>query len=72
MLPATSDPTNKIIKIKNKTLATPSTLAAIPANAKIPAMTAIVMKTTDQRNITKDLMFTINQYPRTAQSYHKQ
>jgi hypothetical protein len=55
-LPAISDTTNKAVKMKNRTLATPTTWVAIPANPKIPAMIAIIMKTIDQRNITKDLI----------------
>ncbi|GFD93065.1 hypothetical protein KUL156_51070 [Alteromonas sp. KUL156] len=42
---------NKIIKIKNAILANPAAAPAIPPNPKIPAMIAIIIKVTVQRNI---------------------
>ena len=42
---------NKTKKIKNRIFAIPAELAAMPPKPKIPAIIAIIMKITDQRNI---------------------
>ena len=50
-LPLTREKINKIIKIKNRTLAIPVAAPAIPEKPKIPAIIAIIIKVNDHRNI---------------------
>ncbi len=54
-LPVIKEIKNRTIKIKNKTLAIPAALAAIPPNPNIAAMIATTKKITVQRSITKNL-----------------
>jgi hypothetical protein len=54
-LPRIKDNINRIIKIKNRTLAMPAAPAAIPPNPKIAAIIAITRKIIVQRNICTDL-----------------
>lgn len=51
--PAIRDIRNSTIKMKNKILAIPAALAAIPANPKMPAMMATTRNMMVQRNIVK-------------------
>ncbi len=50
--PKISDRTNKIKKMKNRTLAIPAAPAAIPPNPNMAAIMATIRKITVQRNIT--------------------
>jgi hypothetical protein len=49
--PLTSDRINKTINMKNSILAIPAEAPAIPPNPRTPAIIAIIMNVTVQRNI---------------------
>jgi hypothetical protein len=52
-LPVTREIRNRTIKMKNRTLAIPAALDAIPPNPKIAAMIATTRNIIVQRNIKK-------------------